>query len=184
MRAKKAAVVAITVILPVLLSGCASTTAPRDWLPSAGEAQQQAFGAWISVEYNDGSSKHVADGEFIAVGQDSIFVLTQDRLVAIPLSEIEGGRLATYDANHWQLAGWTALGSLTTPSHGWFLVLSLPVWILTGSAATSAQSWAPIEKLPVSYFRHFPWYDLRKFSRFPQGLPEGLDRRTMKSKPE
>jgi len=184
MRAKKVAIAAITVILPVLLSGCASTTAPRDWLPSAGEAQQQAFGAWISVEHNDGSSEQVADGEFIAVGQDSIFVLTQDRLVAIPLDQIKGGRLAAYDAQHGWLGAWTALGLLTTPSHGWFLVLSLPVWILTGSAATSAQSWAPIEKLPVSNFPHFPWYDLRKFARLPQGLPKGLDRGTMKSKPE
>lgn len=176
MRVKKAAVATISIILPILLSGCASTTAPSGWLPSAMEAQKEAFGAWISVEYNTGSSEHVAKGEFIAVGQDSVFVLTQG-LIAIPLDQIEGGRLAAYDAKHGWLGAWTALGSLSTPSHGFGLILSLPAWVIVGSATTIAQSWAPIEKLPVS-----SWDELRKFARFPQGLPEGLDRRTLKSK--
>lgn len=188
MRAEKTAIAVICTILLVLLSGCAGPTAPRGWLPSAREAEQEAFGAWISVEYSDGSSEQVAKGELIAVGQDSVFVLTHEpvfapvfevtqQLIAIPLDQIERGRLAAYDANHSTLAGWAAVGSLSTISHGWFVLASLPVWIIVGSVSTAAQSVAPIEEFPAH-----SWRDLRKYARFPQGLPEGLDRSTLRSK--
>lgn len=179
MRAKLVVGTTVCVFLSILVSGCASTTAPRGWLPTPGEAEKEAYGAWISVKYNNGSSEQIADGEFIAVGKESLFVLTQDSLTAIALNQVERGKLTTYDAEHQLLAGWTTVGALTTPSHGWFLMLSFPLWIISGSIATIAHSYAPIEKFPAD-----SWEDLRKYARFPQGLPEGLDRRTMKSKPE
>lgn len=181
MRTKKAVTAAIAFMLAILLSGCASTTAPRGWLPSAREAQQEAHGAWISLEYDTGSFGMVAEGEFIAVGRKSLFMLiqhvNQDTLIAIPLGQVKRGRLTTYGSKHGGLAVWTVLGSLSTGSHGVGAILSFPVWIISGSLATAAQSYAPIEKFPVS-----TWDELRKFARFPQGLPEGLDQRTLKSK--
>ena len=177
MRAKKLVASVVSVLLPRVLFGCASPRAPRGWLPDAGEAQKEAYGAWISVEYDNVSSEQVLDGEFIAVGDDSIFVLTRDRLIAVPVEEIKRGRLTTYDPNHGLLALWTVGGSISTPSHGWFLVASLPVWIISGSIATVAQSYAPIEKFPAD-----SWDDLRKYARFPDGLPEGLNRKALKSK--
>lgn len=181
MGAERAAILCFCVILLALVLRCAGTGAPGGWLPDAKEAQQEAYGAWISIEYRNGSSDENAQGELIAIRRDSLFVLTQtlvqDTLIAVAADQVSHGRLATCDANHMLLVGWTAGGLLTTPSHGWFLALSVPLWIITGTVAAIGQSYVPIEKLPVE-----SWKDLRKFARFPQGLPEGLDRRTLRGK--
>lgn len=177
MRVEKLIIICLCILPAAFALRCASTGAPRGWLPNAKQAQQETYGAWIWVEYSRGSTKQRAEGELIAVERDSIFILTQDTLVAIAESEIELGRLTAYDAKDRLLAGWTAVGSLTTLSHGFGLLATLPLWVVSGSISTVAQSFAPIEELPVE-----SWDDLRKYARFPQGLPEGLDSRMVKSK--
>ncbi len=178
MPAKKMALAGLCILAAGLLGGCASNRAPKGWLPEAEQAQIQAFGAWIWVECEIDSSVLEAEGEFIAETEDSVFVLTPDSLVAVATSRIVRVRLYTYDAKQGRLALWTTAGSLSTPSHGFFLILSLPLWVLTGSISTAAQSRLPIEKLPPQ-----SWHELRKFARFPQGLPEQLDRSRLKGKP-
>ncbi len=181
MRVEELVIICLCILPAAFALRCASARAPRGWLPDAKQAQQETYGAWIWVEYSRGSAKETAEGELIAVKPDSIFILTQafaqDTLVAIAESEIELGRLTAYDAKDRLLAGWTAVGSLTTLSHGFGLLATLPLWVVSGSIATVAQSFAPIEELPVE-----SWDDLKKYARFPQGLAEGLDRRTLKSK--
>jgi len=178
MPAKRIVIASIFVIFPILLLGCASTTAPRHWLPTAEEAQQEAYGAWITVEYNTTSSdKRIAEGEFIAVNGESVFVLTSEKLVVIPQKQIKQGRLVTYDSKYGVLGIWTLVGVLSTPSHGIGLIISAPVWIVLGSIITSGQSYEPIETTPVK-----SWDELRKFARFPQGMPKALDPKTLKGK--
>jgi len=179
MHVRKKALVFIPFLLLVFLTGCASTTAPGDWLPTAQEAQMEAYGSWIYVEYATGSSSFdKVDGELIAIGDDTVFILSStDQLVSIPLDKIESAKLTTYDAKHGVLGLWTLGGSLSTASHGIVLIISLPVWILSGSITTAAQSYAPIEKFPIK-----SWDDLRKYARFPQGLPDGLKLEKLRSK--
>lgn len=177
MRVKNIALVSVCALVAGFLFGCASTRAPSGWLPSADKAQRDAYGAWVFVEYEVGSSEKQTQGEFIAVGPDTLFVLDAEALVAVPLQHIHHAQLSTYDSNYGGLALWTIVGSLTTPSHGYFLLLSLPLWVLTGSISTSAQSWLTIEKFPA-----MSWDKLRKYARFPQGLPKRLDRSTLKVK--
>jgi hypothetical protein len=177
MDVKRIATASISVIFPILLLGCASTTAPRHWLPTADEAQQEAYGAWITVEYNANPSEIIAEGEFIAKNSDSIFILTPEKFVAIPQNQIKKGKLVTYDSKYGVLGIWTLLGVLSTPSHGVGLIISAPVWIVLGSVMTSGQSYEPIEKYPS-----YSWNELRKFARFPQGMPKGLDPKTLKNK--
>ena len=173
----KVGIAFISIILSVLFLSCASTTAPRHWLPTADKAQQEAYGAWITVEYNTSSSERIAEGEFIAVSRNSVFVLTSEKLVVIPQNQIKQGRLVTYDSKYGVLGIWTLLGVLSTPSHGVGLIISAPVWIVLGSVITSGQSYEPIETIPVK-----SWDELRKFARFPQGIPKELDPKTLKGK--
>ncbi len=176
MRTDRFLLVFFLTLLPVLFLGCASTTAPRGWLPSARETQKQAYGAWISVEYDTcaGCPDRI-DGEFIGVSSDSIFVLSKDGLTPVPTEQIKRAKLATYDAEHWILELWTVGGSLSTVSHGAFLLFSFPVWVISGSIATASQSRAPIEKYPRK-----PWEELRIYARFPQGLPKGFTEASLK----
>ena len=158
------------IVVALLLAGCVGTGAPRGWLSTAAEAQKESKGAWIKIEYFSGASKSVVRGEFIAVNTETVYVDTLTGLVAISLSDIKKARLATYDSRHGNLAVWTLLGTLSTASHGVGLLLSAPVWIIGGSIAAAAQSHKPIESFPDS-----DWNELKKFARFPHGLPEGFE---------
>ncbi len=139
---------------------------------------------WWFVETSDGArgwlrasalnkcvSARAIEGELIAVQDDTVFVMTPSILFPIARQEIIGARLFTFDAQLQLIGIWTMLGALSTLSHGYFLVLSFPSWILIGTASASAESNAPIEKYPEK-----SWNELRVYARFPQGLPRGIDR--------
>jgi hypothetical protein len=157
--------------------GCASTTAPRQWLPRPDAAQKTAFGGWISVEYTEGGVTKQIDGELIAIHPDSIFVLAANNLVGIPAAQIAKAKLTAFDANTGPLILWSVLGTLSTLSHGAGLIISAPVWIISGTAATSAQSYTPQLSFPKK-----PWNEFRPFARFPNGLPRDLERRALQPK--
>jgi len=167
--------IGIIVVTP-LLAGCVGTGAPSGWLSTASEAQKESKGAWIKIEYFSGASKRLIQGEFFAVNTETVYVGTAAGLRAISLSDIKKARLATYDSQYQKLSVWTLRGSLSTASHGWGLLLSAPVWIIGGSLAAAAQSRKPIESFPDS-----DWNELKKFARFPQGLPEEFEHNVSKS---
>jgi hypothetical protein len=129
------------------------------------------------VHYAEDRTKLQAHGELIAIHADSLFILSANNLTAIPTAKIKKATLTAYDANWGPLAAWSVAGTLSTASHGVGLIISAPVWILSGTIATSAQSHAPRITFPSK-----PWQEFRKHARFPNGLPPGLDRRSLRSK--
>ncbi len=169
--------VVLSCALSLIAMGCAGTTAPSKWLPRPDQAQALAHGGWISVQYAEGRTKLQSHGELIAIHADSVFVLSVNSLKVIPKAKIKKATLTAYDANWGPLAAWSVLGTLSTASHGIGLIISAPVWILAGTIATSAQSYAPRITFPGK-----PWEEFRKYARFPNGLPPGLDRRALRSK--
>lgn len=179
-RVKVVAIVAA--LLGVMVTGCAGTGAPGGWLPSAGATQEEAHGAWISIRHGTEGDAVRTEGEFIAVGDDTVFVLVTDSeassLVAIPRSLDLTAKLGTYNPETGGIVAWTALGALSTVSHGIGLILTAPVWIITGAVVTSNQARTAIERYPGGN-PWDAWDDLRVFARFPQGLPESVDRATL-----
>ncbi len=155
----------------VLTCGCAGSKAPRGWLSVPSKAKSEAYGGWITVYSGSEKNKIIADGELIAVDAESLFVLQGTELVALAWSDVSKAQLTAYDSKKGGLALWTTLGSLSTASHGLALGLSLPLWIIIGTTTTASQSHAPNYTYPSR-----TWNDLVIFSRFPQGLPEGIDR--------
>jgi hypothetical protein len=156
-------------------AGCFQSSAPPGWLPAPVDAQQQAFGSWISVQ-GQPRTPPLAQGELIAIDADTVHVLTGGRLVSIPKATICCAVLTAYRMDLSELQVWSAVGVLSTASHGLLLILTAPMWILGGTVATSTASYAPriVSIDPVV---------LRPFARFPQGLPPTLDRSTLRSKP-
>ncbi len=169
--------VVLSCALAVVAMGCASTTAPSQWLPRPDRAQALAYGGWISVYYAKGRTKLQAHGELLAIHADSLFVLSANSLTAIPTAKTKKATLTAYDANVGPLVAWSVLGTLSTASHGAGLIISAPVWIITGIAATSAQSYAPQLSFPKK-----SWNEFRKYARFPNGLPPNIDRRALRPK--
>ena len=64
-------------------------------------------------------------------------------------------------------------GALSTASHGVLAGVTFPVWVLGGSLATASQSRKPIVNYDPA--RSDP-RSLSPYARFPQGLPDEVDR--------
>jgi hypothetical protein len=163
-------------VLLAAAAGCYQSSAPPKWLPSPLEAQRDAFGSWIIVQ-GQPKTEPLARGELIAIDTDTIHVLADGRLVSISRASVCCAELTAYRMDVSELQLWTALGTVSTASHGLLLVLTAPTWIIAGTVATSAASYAPriISTDPVV---------LQPFARFPQGIPPGLDRATLRSRPQ
>lgn len=161
-------------LVPVLLAGaaaCAGNPAPSGWLAPAREAREDPYGAWVVLSREP--APQVA-GELLAVERDSIYVLTPaGEVVAVSPFGVRRATVAFYDAQWGGLAAWTILGALSTASNGYFLVLTFPLWTVGGSLITGGQSRAPLRTLR----RGDAWEAVRRYARFPQGLPPGLPRR-------
>ena len=175
MRSKLA--LGCSVIVITILAGCAASIAPRYWLPQASEVPQDGYGSWASVTLSIGPDE-LSEGELIAATSDTLFILENERIQAFGVNEVSKVHIQSYDANHTCLAVWTVLGSLSTLSHGFILILSAPVWIITGSIGTAAQSKAPHNHIIVGN-----WNDLQAYCRYPGGMPPSLDRTRIKPKP-
>jgi len=158
----------------VFLGGCAHSSAPEGFLLTAENEQEDAFGGWIELEIYS-SSERVLEGELIAVDGDSLFVLEKPRgwkLVALHGTDVREATLRGYDPQTGKYSKWTLLGTLSTASHGFgLMLLTAPVWIIGGSTATAAQS-----HIADFEYRDGDVVDMRKFARFPAGMPEGLKR--------
>jgi hypothetical protein len=165
----------MSLIVFCLLAGCASSRAPKGWLPSVEEAQRDVYGSWIEITYKIGDDVYRDGGEFIAVDSQSLYYANESELQTVPLPAISKARIVVYRSQSGQLVGWTVAGSISTVSHGYFIILSLPLWIITGSAFTSACSFEPV--IDIS---HGNWDRARMYARYPTGLPEGFDSELLK----
>ncbi len=160
-----------------LVTGCAGTGAPDAWLPEARAGGQEAYGAWIIVKQEAGSQRRQIAGEFLALGPDSLFVLTAARLEAIPLADVQRAKVVFYDPRADVIGIWTAVGTLSTPSHGVGIIVSLPVWLLLGCSTTVMQRNHAIENYPRSGDHRQAadrWSGMNRFARFPQGPPPDI----------
>jgi len=167
--------VALAALL-LFLPGCYTVDLPRR-LPEAKQAADLTTGAWLVV-YQKTSEKKAPkfEGELIAVESDSVFFFSGTELKGIRKDSVATAKLfvteppirpGTADA-------WMVFGTLSTLSHGWALILSLPVWLIGGSIGAAA-IYSADDRGDLLYPED-SWSELGKFARFPQGLPRGLDR--------
>ena len=175
----------VVAIAALVWSGCASTRAPDGFLGSVDEVQSTAWGSWVVVE-SDGPDSSLLAGELAAADDDSLFVLQSGGLVGIAKEHVRTVRVEVHQSRHGRYGLWTLLGSITTPSHGVVMLISLPSWVLTGSIITAAVSTEPYRhydrgKEP-STSSQVDWNGLRSYARYPQGLPPGISRSALEPK--
>ena len=161
----------------VVGAGCVGNSAPKGWLPKPAVAQTGAYGGWLELRYDTLTPQRV-DGELIAVSADSVWVLSKDQALVIPTADVMAGKLTAYAAQKGALATWATLGTLSTLSNGLFLIFTAPMWIIGGSLSVGNETRAPVRKSPP-----LTWGELAPFARFPQGMPEGMDLSSLKTKP-
>ncbi|MFZ0452123.1 MAG: hypothetical protein WCE54_13510 [Ignavibacteriaceae bacterium] len=164
----------------IIIPGCAHSYAPRNWLPDTDHIQTEAFGGWLSIEYNiEGKETIKVKGEYITSDTVNVYIL-DDSLFIIPKIKITDAILEIDDKNTSQYSGWTTLGTISTLSHGLLLVFTFPTWLATGIIASSGESFRDrySESDPANEY----WDQIIKFARFPQGLPENINPKALRRK--
>ena len=160
----------LAALLAASVAGCSSNPAPKGWLPPAAKAQAQGYGGWISLTAKKAEPAAHVEGELIAVSDDRVYVLTDSGLVDVPRESVAKAVLAAYATGEGELAGWSALGTLSTLSHGAYLLITAPIWIIAGITAAAGESRAGLLRYPEK-----PLASFRPYARFPQGLPAGFE---------
>lgn len=152
--------------------GCAGWEIPNADRPRQEEAIASGKGARTQLLLADGS-RHT--GELISAGDGFVWLLYDDgRLASFPLAEVRKAWLGVFRTYEGALAGWTAVGSLTTVSHGFFLIFTLPFWLLTGTTSSYVESTRGFLACPPE-----SWDVARRYARFPQGLTERVKARLL-----
>ncbi|CAN5617999.1 hypothetical protein BH09MYX1_BH09MYX1_13880 [soil metagenome] len=156
------------------LAGCAHT-APLDRTKLAGGSDVETDIADVPVRgfetrvyTNDGET---VDGELLDVSAKWVAIETEDGAdLQIPVAQIARVRVTAYSNGvlTGALVAWSLMGTLSTLSHGYFLIFTAPVWVGAGvsssitSAVESDQSVIAVAGAQA---------DLWQFARFPQGIP-------------
>jgi len=123
----------------------------------------------------------ITRGELLAVEPDTLFLIRENTLNAISKSDVREAKafLQEYPLTPGEVAGWTVLGTLSTISNGFGLVITAPLWLITGTV-TGIVAAAQANHGDFVY-PDGSWSELRKFARFPQGLPQGIPRERLKT---
>ena len=168
-------------LAPLILAvACAGNPAPEGFLPSPAHAVNDVYGGWIGVTVTAGRHDSTIAGELIAARADTVWILPDSGpVVAVPTSTVKHGRVARYNSEAGAIAGFTALGVVSTISNGFLAGFTMPLWVITGIVASSNESRAPLRDVPP-----LVWANLAGYARFPQGLPPGIDLGEIRPKPD
>jgi hypothetical protein len=166
MFARVLAVVGVLALFPACM---ASSPAPEAWRRSMDDVQKVALGAWTRVQ----GKGLVVDGELLAADEDSLVLARGDYVTLVPPACIETVTVAAFEGAPGQTIAWGVVGSLSTVSHGLFLIFSLPIWVATTGGATYGHSKAGYIEADFRKARGAEVENVRKWARFPQGLPPG-----------
>jgi hypothetical protein len=165
------------------LAGCMSQPeVPVTWpLPSAQDAVLDIHGSWIRL-----FEAEEIEGELIAIELPRIWILGEKGIRTVAdASAITMAELILYKNNAGSIGLWSALGLLSSLTHGFFAVISGPICLVGGisiSSYESADGWLTFPRRNTFGNLAIDWAEIAKFARFPQGLPKDLDVSLLKPK--
>jgi hypothetical protein len=159
---------AAVLALGAIAIGCTENPDPRK--PSLEQMQTGGLGGWIVATTTEGWAVR---GELISATPEYVHILRIGQsgaaLVYLRTRQIANAKVYTYESEGGHgLSG--LLGVLSTATHGFVLILTAPIWILSASIAAAAESSHvlveyPDEDIPT----------IAKWARFPQGIPPNVD---------
>ena len=108
-------------------------------------------------------------GELIAIDDHDVWILERANLLHVPLAQVSKLDVHPYAVSTGAITGWGVLGTLSTVTHGYFLILSAPVWIISSVAIGAGHSRTAVVRYPGD-----SWQQAAEWARFPQGMPPGM----------
>lgn len=162
------------VLLPVL-PACGTIHAPNEAVRGVDEAGLFPYGGWaiITVAEDDGGTARL-EGELLAVGPENLWLLQPEGATEIDPRRVVSAEVTGYDSNPNQVSILAVVGTLSTVSNGFGLVLTGPLWLIVGITGSNAQ--AAASRVRVQDDNLTP---LAPFARFPQGMPPDVDPRSL-----
>jgi hypothetical protein len=113
------------------------------------------------------TSAETFSGELLAVDARAVWILdAKGRTIAVERAQVLGVSIEMYASGAAGTWAWTALGTLSTLSHGFLAIYTAPIWVLLGTTATVAAARGNDRDVNPSNFDV-----LFEYARFPQGLP-------------
>ncbi len=166
----------------LFLSGCGTTFIPANYRHTPGGAKRAITGSWteVKLKHTDITESETSlSGELIAIQSDTMYILTAMGLKDINTSNIAVADLYLFVNQAEKNA--TITGLLYIPDilaaiiigEPAFLLLGVP-WIITGTIISVVEGSAHLNKL--NYPGKNQLSELKKFARFPQGLPSDIDK--------
>jgi hypothetical protein len=124
-------------------------------------------GFQVSVE----TASSTESGELIAIDEQFLYVNASDSPAVwagerIARAQVVKVTVEVGPSASGTLGIWTAMGCLSTASHGVFLVFTGPIWLATGIPASAGESAAAKAVANPDQLSQ-----LYQYARFPQGLP-------------
>lgn len=159
----------------LLLASCKTA----DYLTKPKDFKEQVNGLYFECKV-DGEFEII--GEIIEVDSTDIKILalnSEEGIMTISKDRIEKGDIlvALTSDNPKKIKTWSSLINIAPLGHGYFGVVSIPINLIStipmnNSAAKGAYR--------VNYPNNVFWKDISKFARFPQGIPDGIDPKSIK----
>jgi hypothetical protein len=157
------------VVIAAFATACVENPDPRR--PTIEKMQRTGIGGWVVATSRAGWQ---VAGELISATPQFIHVLRVGQpgpaLVYLKTSEVARAEVYTYESEG-GLGVFTVLGTLSTMSHGFLLVLTAPVWIIAGSIAIASET----RHVHLDYPEDETLEDISHWARFPQGIPPNVD---------
>jgi hypothetical protein len=162
------------VLALALALSCATNPDPRRM--SIKTAQTNSRGSWITVRTKAGLQ---VAGELIAVDVNYVHILAPmdggvPRLVYTATPDIAVAELYRYTPDGGFVA-WGGLGAVSAFSHGFWIVISGPIWLITMGITAAVESRHVIDRYPDDVT--LP--EIAQWARFPQGMPANVDEQTL-----
>lgn len=177
----------ILILFFSLFEGCKTSKIPAYYRFSPSQIQKGITGSWTILTLRSKSAPDVPSelsGELIAVQPDSIYILTEEKFLAVSSKIIDVAVLQIYENQGKKIGTITALVALPNiiaaiGNHYYsqaFLGLGMP-WIITGISSAIREGYND-SNLLVFPARN-PLNDFKKYARFPKGLPTDIDRKRL-----
>lgn len=168
-------------LLAIMLSGCSIP----NYVPYSNGLGTNTHGSFITVWLNSGAK---ISGELIVADSSNLLILSPSResrntrLSTVPAVSVQRYKLQYARSKNyaWMLIPGILMPLIPFPDpdnpsqgmifHGWFAIFTIPInLIAVGITYASGNKEFSYNSLNLSYS------ELRKFARYPQGLPEGID---------
>jgi hypothetical protein len=165
-----------------LLSECSTVRIPAHYRYTAHQLKREITGSWINIKLKpvvpEVQEKELS-GELIAIQSDTMYIITAQGLKDVRVSDIAEAVLYMYMNQPGMYASVTGLlylpdiiAALVIGTPG-FLLLGIP-WVVTGGIVTIAEGSNHTNILNYPDFCKLG--ELKKFARFPQGMPTDIDK--------